>query len=401
MPPAPKPAQQGPPELAGTSWNGEAALSNENMSLNMPIMISIAGNNQVTGTITLQMEGESQRLPLQGTYDPQTGVFNLKYDRAVEDTTSSGRRNHPRPPMDKPRSSLKLKGSRAQTSKGPGISPGDELFFGKRRRKMKDIKNRRKRFYQPWIIRVLVLILAVSSLPGAGRYAPPGNGPMVSGQTVEDLIEKGKTLFALRQIAEAFAAFTKAIELDPRNGVAFRERGRAKLFTGDYEGALADYGRAILLDPMDYDAYKGRAQVQRALKHYAESLEDCDTAISINPQDADVFDLRSRIKQKTGDYKGALQDISKAIELVPSSDFYLNQRASVKSDMADYKGALADCNRSLEIKPNDNFTLYFRAAMLLKTGDPKAALIDITKALEIKDYDFMRDLLKQIQAAIK
>jgi hypothetical protein len=39
--------------------------------------------------------------------------------------------------------------------------------------------------------------------------------------------------------------------------------------------------------------------------------------------------------------------------------------------------------------------------MLLKTGDPKAALIDITKALEIKDYDFMRDLLKQIQAAIK
>ena len=90
MPPAPKPAQQGPPELAGTSWNGEAALSNENMSLNMPIMISIAGNNQVTGTITLQMEGESQRLPLQGTYDPQTGVFNLKYDRAVEDTTVQG-----------------------------------------------------------------------------------------------------------------------------------------------------------------------------------------------------------------------------------------------------------------------------------------------------------------------
>jgi len=146
---------------------------------------------------------------------------------------------------------------------------------------MKDIKNRRKRFYQPWIIRVLVVVLAALSLSGAGRYAPPGNGPMVSGQTVEDLIEKGKTLFALRQIAGSLCrASPKRSSWTPE--MASRSANvPGQAFHRGLRRCACRLCRAILLDPMDYDAYKGRAQVQRALKHYAESLEDCDTAISI------------------------------------------------------------------------------------------------------------------------
>jgi tetratricopeptide (TPR) repeat protein len=179
----------------------------------------------------------------------------------------------------------------------------------KRRGLMKNFKNLRKRFYQPWILRVLVVILAVSNLPSAGRYASPGNGPMVSGQTVEDLIKQGDVLSEQRRYDEAIAAFTKAIELNPRNSVAFNKRGYIKFLKHDYESAIADYGKAILLDPMDYAAYYGRSQAYLALKRYTESLEDCETAISISPQDASALDLRSRIKRETKDY--SMDDLTK------------------------------------------------------------------------------------------
>jgi tetratricopeptide (TPR) repeat protein len=237
---------------------------------------------------------------------------------------------------------------------------------------------------------------------GAGQYSPPGNERSVSVQAVENLIKQGLVFLKQSRHDEAIAAFTKAIELDPKNGEAFRERGFTNYMKDDYENAIADYSKAIFLDPMDQDAYHTRSLCQFKLKRYAESLEDCETAMSFNPQDASNFSLRSQIKQATKDYNGAIQDINKAIELSPSgSAIYFAARADIKKDMADDKGAIADYGRSLEIEPDDWIHLYYRAELLLKTGDPKAALIDITKALKIKDYGMIRDLLKQIQAAIK
>jgi len=265
---------------------------------------------------------------------------------------------------------------------------------------MKDFKDRCRHFYQPWIIGVLAMILAASSLPGAGRYSPPGNEPSVSGQTVEDLIKQGDALVQEHLLDEAIAAYTKAIELNPKNGVAFRKRGEVKHLKSDYESAIADYGKAILLDPLDHAAYHERSKCQLVLRRFPESLEDCETSISLNPQNSEAFFLRSMIKQATNDNAGAIQDISQAITLNPSSAIYFNVRASIKQEIADDKGALADYSRSLEIKPNEWAVLTSRAELLLKTGDPKAALEDIKKALEIEPGNQKaRDLLKEIESA--
>jgi len=184
---------------------------------------------------------------------------------------------------------------------------------------MKDFKDLRKRFYQPWIICVLVMILAASSLLIAGRYSPPGNEPLVSGQAVEALIKQGDNFFNQGQYDEAIAAFTRAIEWNSKNGVAFRKRGQAKFQMKDYEGALVDAGKAILLDPMDYLSYDLQAKGRFELRRYDESLEDCETAISINDKFADAYINRARIKQVKEDLDGALKDVKKALEIEPGS----------------------------------------------------------------------------------
>jgi tetratricopeptide (TPR) repeat protein len=184
---------------------------------------------------------------------------------------------------------------------------------------MKDFKDRRKYFYRPWIIRVLVMILAVSGLRGAGRHSPAWNEPSVSCQAVDDLIKQGDDLYKQGRYDEAIAAFTKAIELNSRNGVAFRKRGEAKYGQSDLQGAIVDAGKAILLDPMDYISYSLRGVCLFVLGRYDESLEDCETAISIEPKFADGYINRARIKRVKKDYSGALSDVKKALEIEPGS----------------------------------------------------------------------------------
>ena len=184
---------------------------------------------------------------------------------------------------------------------------------------MKDIKNRCKHSYRPLIIRVLVMILAVSSLPGANRYFYARDKPSVSGQAVEALIKQGDDFFNQGRYDEAVAAFTKAIELNSKNGVAFLKRGQAKFQQKDYDGALVDAGKAILLDPLDFLSYNLQAMGRFELGRYDESLEDCETAISINAQFADGYINRARIKQVKKDLRGALNDAKKALEIEPGN----------------------------------------------------------------------------------
>jgi tetratricopeptide (TPR) repeat protein len=47
---------------------------------------------------------------------------------------------------------------------------------------------------------------------------------------------------------------SKAIELNPKYGVAYRNRGNAKRKKGDLNGASADFNRAIKLGSRSVDA---------------------------------------------------------------------------------------------------------------------------------------------------
>jgi len=56
----------------------------------------------------------------------------------------------------------------------------------------------------------------------------------------------------------AIAEFTDAVRLNPKNYLAFQERGRAWSRKNQYDNAIADYNAAIRLGYGDSDAYGGR-----------------------------------------------------------------------------------------------------------------------------------------------
>jgi tetratricopeptide (TPR) repeat protein len=71
--------QQGPPELAGTQWEGTASITAEGGTASWPFRISIDGTNQISGEMTLTFPGVegSQKLDLQGMYDSGNGAFKM------------------------------------------------------------------------------------------------------------------------------------------------------------------------------------------------------------------------------------------------------------------------------------------------------------------------------------
>ena len=55
------------------------------------------------------------------------------------------------------------------------------------------------------------------------------------------------------------AAAEKVIRLDPKNALAFRNRGVVYVYKGDNDRAIGDYNEAIRLDPKNAAAFRDRA----------------------------------------------------------------------------------------------------------------------------------------------
>ncbi len=77
--------------------------------------------------------------------------------------------------------------------------------------------------------------------------------------------------------------YSKAIELDSNNEVAYNNRGNAYDDKGNYDQAIKDYNKAIELKPDYADAYSNRAYSYRNKKNYDAAIADYRKALELNP----------------------------------------------------------------------------------------------------------------------
>jgi tetratricopeptide (TPR) repeat protein len=84
----------------------------------------------------------------------------------------------------------------------------------------------------------------------------------------------GRALVPMKDYTRAIAELDRSIELDPRSGVAYQNRGWALEEAGRIDAALRDYDKAIELDPRDAWAHCQRAKVLDRLGRSAENGTD-------------------------------------------------------------------------------------------------------------------------------
>jgi hypothetical protein len=71
-------ASAGPSSLAGSSWRGQITLRGEE-TVSAPLAITIAGNNQVSGSIAFESPDGSMTMNGSGSYNPAGGAINIQF----------------------------------------------------------------------------------------------------------------------------------------------------------------------------------------------------------------------------------------------------------------------------------------------------------------------------------
>lgn len=136
-----------------------------------------------------------------------------------------------------------------------------------------------------------------------------------SQSTSKDYIWAARTSIYKQNYFEAVGTLSKAIELDPKSGEAYRVRASAKDHLNDYLGAKDDYQQAIKIDPQDKDAYTDRATMESRHKDYRAAIRDCKKAIEIDPKDAGAYSEKGFAEGNLGMKDQACRDLSTAGQL--------------------------------------------------------------------------------------
>jgi tetratricopeptide (TPR) repeat protein len=144
-----------------------------------------------------------------------------------------------------------------------------------------------------------------------------------------DFLHKGNAFIDSKDFENAIAAYTKAIELDPKYAMAYYNRGNAYRALGKREQTITDYSKAIELDPKYVYAYNNLGAVYRSLGKNEQAIADFNKAIELNPKDAYAYSNRGNAHRALGKNEQAIADFNKAIELDPKFAMAYYNRGSI------------------------------------------------------------------------
>jgi tetratricopeptide (TPR) repeat protein len=96
-----------------------------------------------------------------------------------------------------------------------------------------------------------------------------------------DYVGLGNLFYSNGYMPDAIAAYTMAIEANPKDSDGYFLRARVKSYQGDLRGAITDYDATIALTPESDGAYTNRAIAKYKLKNKDGSLQDFRSAARI------------------------------------------------------------------------------------------------------------------------
>jgi tetratricopeptide (TPR) repeat protein len=245
------------------------------------------------------------------------------------------------------------------------------------------------------------IIIAIASLLG---FTAAGTGFCKPPAASAGHMQRGIELAQQKQYDAAIAEFTKAIqanpkdprgytnraiayrasnrlpdaiEVAPKDEVAYRERGNTQVMQSQFDAALPDFDKAIELKPDDGYAYKFRGFAEIGLTQWDKAVADFTKAIEKEPNDPQNYDRRAWANRNLKNYDAAVADYTVLIEKNPADAEHLVKRGATYTSMQQYEKAIADYQAALKLKPDDYDTVqrlqYVQAMLAAKNAPPPPA----------------------------
>jgi tetratricopeptide (TPR) repeat protein len=124
----------------------------------------------------------------------------------------------------------------------------------------------------------------------------------------------------LGQWDKALADFSKAIELDPKDALAWFDRGVTYWKQGQPEKAIPELQEAIRLKPGDPTWHTALGNLLLRQEHWAEAIAAFESATHLEPDSMDQHALLAQVlavcpERKHRDPRRAVVEAKKAVEL--------------------------------------------------------------------------------------
>ena len=128
-------------------------------------------------------------------------------------------------------------------------------------------------------------------------------------------IESGNKFYFNGDYNSAISDYTKAIELNENNAIAYRNRGTAYANVKDYRNAVEDFSKVIEFNPNNSSAYIGRGAAYIYLREYNRAVVDLNRAINLDPNSAIAYYNRGICYKALKNNTQAREDFSRSRNL--------------------------------------------------------------------------------------
>jgi len=154
---------------------------------------------------------------------------------------------------------------------------------------------------------------------------------------------------------KAIADFSKAIELDPADAKAYRNRGLAYYYKREYDKAMADFNKAIDLNPEYAEGYYNRGTAYGAKGEYDKAIADFNKVIDLDPEYALAYGTRGLAYYYKGEYDKAIADYNKVGLYAECARAY-RTRGFAYTKLGEKEKAISDFEKCIELSENPALT---------------------------------------------
>jgi tetratricopeptide (TPR) repeat protein len=204
-------------------------------------------------------------------------------------------------------------------------------------------------------------------------------------------VGQGNILFKyLHDPEEAVKAYNKAIQLDPKNIVAYLEKGNVLFNQSKYENALYEYMKGIRsMDNPDknYTKILETKGTELQTQNLTMSLAYFGQALKLDPKNSNLYIKIGNVLFAQGKYQYALNAYMKGIRSMDNPDknnLKLLLAKGTQLQMTNLTMSLAYFKSVAELNQSDTDFQYALGYTLFKLGDYKNALVILDKSLQIQ-----------------
>lgn len=172
------------------------------------------------------------------------------------------------------------------------------------------------------------------------------------------------------QADNAEAQFTKVIDRNPENPLAYNNRAMFRQAHNNLAGALTDFDKAVELEPAFFQAVTNKGFALMRSGKSAEAIAAFDQSLTINPEQPGAISLRGTTKLNSGDLRGAAGDYRKVLEID-------NRNPAAHADLGfvyffarQYEAAGKSFGNAQKVDPNMTYLNPWVYYSLSKNGDP-------------------------------